>query len=254
MKNVEETVSRLYNEQHLSTYQIAEQLGTYPNKIRRMLKKMGCELKTRGDAQRAALQNGRAQHPTEGKERTLEQRIKISSGVSGYWKQLEEKEYKRRCGQAKSHWESLSEEQKEIMRSRSIAAIRTAAVEGSRLEKFFQEKIEEAGFYVDSHKSVIPSEDLEIDLYIPSLKTIIEVDGPSHFFPIWGEDKLQKQINADLRKSGVILTRGYVMIRIKSLGQETLAKREELAEKIITLLKSIEKNFPEQSQRFIEVE
>ena len=104
---------------------------------------------------------------------------------------------------------------------------------------------------------IIPSENLEIDLYIPELKTIIEVDGPSHFLPIWGEDKLQKQINADLRKSGTLLSKGYVVIRIKSLGQESLAKRDEMSRQVIGHLNKIKDKFPKlpvRSKRFIEVE
>ena len=104
---------------------------------------------------------------------------------------------------------------------------------------------------------IIPSENLEIDLYIPELKTIIEVDGPSHFLPIWGEDKLQKQINADLRKSGALLSKGYIVIRIKSLGQESLAKRERMSQEVIDHLNKIKEKFPKlpvRSKRFIEVE
>jgi very-short-patch-repair endonuclease len=254
MESLESKVVRLYNQENKSTYEIADLVGTYPNKIRRMLKRMGYDLKSRGEAQRTALKNGRSKHPTEGTERPLEQRVKISSGLVSYWDNMQKEEHQRRCSQAKSNWEAMSSEQKEMMRARSIAAIRAAAVDGSKLEKFFEERIQEGGFSVETHKMLIPAEDLEIDLYIPELKTIIEVDGPSHFLPIWGEEKLQKQLNADLRKSGVLLTRGYVIIRVKSLGQETLAKREELISRVIALLNDIKASFPPPSQRFIEVE
>ena len=86
----------------------------------------------------------------------------------------------------------MSVDQKEQMQRKRVDAIRKSAKEGSKLEKFFQEKLSQAGFNVRMHVVTIPAENLEIDLYIPDLKTIIEVDGPSHFLPIWGEDKLQK--------------------------------------------------------------
>ena len=104
------------------------------------------------------------------------------------------------------------------------------------------------------HKLLIPSENLEIDLYIPGLQTIIEVDGPSHFLPIWGQEKLDKQINADLRKTGTLLTKGYVVIRVKSLGQESVAKREQMIDSVIEHLKSIDKKKPNRKDCFIEVE
>ena len=126
------------------------------------------------------------------------------------------------------------------------------------MEKFVLGQLESEGYVVEFHKkSLIPNENLEIDLYIPELKTIIEVDGPSHFLPIWGEDKLQKQINADLRKSGALLSKGYIVIRIKSLGQESLAKREAMSQEVIGHLNKIKEKFPKlpvRSNRFIEVE
>ena len=45
MNEFEENVIRLYNEENKSTYQIAKQLETYPNKIRRTLIKNGYQLK-----------------------------------------------------------------------------------------------------------------------------------------------------------------------------------------------------------------
>ena len=113
---------------------------------------------------------------------------------------MNEGEKERRSKQARDRWSKMSVEQKDLMQRKRVDAIRRSAKEGSKLEKFFQERLFEAGFSVMVHEVIIPAENLEIDLYIHDLKTIIEIDGPSHFLPIWGEDKLQKQINADLRK------------------------------------------------------
>ena len=145
-------------------------------------------------------------------------------------------------------------DRKETMRAKGIAAIQLAATNGSKLEQFIKNALSKNGYSCESHVMIIPSENLEIDLYVRDLKTIIEVDGPSHFLPIWGEDKLQKQINADLRKSGTLLSKGYVVIRVKSLGQESLSKREELLNSVLDSLSSIKKKFPPRSKRFIEVE
>jgi len=254
MNDFDKKVIKMYTKQNLSTYQIAEVMDTYPNKIRRTLKKHGHELKSKSSAQSNALNSGRREHPTAGKKRTLSEKIKISSSLSSYWEDMNEKEKKRRSKQAKDRWAKMPAKQKEMMQSRRVEAIRRSAKEGSKLEKFFQEKLSDAGFSVRVHEIIIPAENLEIDLYIPDLKTIIEVDGPSHFLPIWGEDKLQKQINADLRKSGALLSKGYAVVRVKSLGQESLSKREQLAEEVIKLLNNISEKFPPKSKRFIEVE
>ena len=41
----EQKIIKLYSKNGKSTYEIAEEVGTYPNKIRRILKKHGVELK-----------------------------------------------------------------------------------------------------------------------------------------------------------------------------------------------------------------
>tara|TARA_Y100000385_G_C12915581_1_gene560177 strand:- start:145 stop:909 length:765 start_codon:yes stop_codon:yes gene_type:complete len=254
MNEFDKTVIRLYNEEDCSTYEIAKKLDTYPNKIRRTLKKHKIPLKDKSQAQRIALQKGRSSHPTEGKKRSLEERVKISQSLENYWGDMSDLEKKRRAKQAKDNWQNMSASQRESMRSKGIAAIRAAAKEGSKLEKFFEKRLTEAGFRVQLHKLLIPSENLEIDLYIPGLETIIEVDGPSHFLPIWGQDKLDKQINADLRKTGTLLTKGYVVIRVKSLGQESVAKREQMIESVINILNKLKTKKPNRKNRFIEVE
>jgi very-short-patch-repair endonuclease len=253
MNDFEQTVIKMYEKDN-STYVIAKHLDTYPNKIRRTLIKHGYSLKDRSSAQRVALETGRSKHPTAGKIRTQEERIKISSGLEVYWNTMSDEEHGRRVKMAKANWKKMTAEQKENMRAKGIAAIRVAASEGSKLEKIFEKRIEEAGHRVEIHKLIIPAENLEIDLYIPELKTIIEVDGPSHFLPIWGADKLQKQINADLRKSGSLLTKGYAVIRVKSLGQESLAKRENLIKQVLAHIEKIGDKFPSRNKRFIEVE
>ena len=254
MNDFEKKVIKMYNKQNMSTYQIAELLDTYPNKVRRTLKKHGHELKSKSSAQSNALKSGRRDHPTKGKARTLAEKVKISSGLSSYWEEMSDKERKKRSKQARDRWNGMSATQKESMKQKRVQAIQRSAKEGSKLEKFLQERLHNSGYSVRMHQVIIPAENLEIDLYIQDLRTIIEVDGPSHFLPIWGEDKLQKQINADLRKSGALLSKGYAVIRVKSLGQESLSKREQIAKEVLDCLNKISNKFPPKSKRFIEVE
>lgn len=251
----EQEIIELYEEGQ-STYAIAETYGTYPNKIRRILTKNGIDLKTRSQAQKNALSNGRAAHPTDGKKRTKKERLKISTSVHKYWDNMSEEEYGKRCADAKTRWHSMPEEDRHRICSLAIKAIQKAGKEGSKLEKFIVEELRNKGYSVEFHKkNLIPNQNLEIDLYIPSLKTIIEVDGPSHFFPIWGEEKLQKQIKADSQKSGLILSKGFVIIRVKSLADfVSLNRKDSLLNNIVETLKKIETKFPQKTKRFIEIE
>ena len=246
----------MYTKQHKSTYEIAEELHTYPNRIRRILIKSGIPLKTKSEAQKNAIENGTAIHPTSGKERTKEEKLKISSGLKKYWEEMSEEMYNSRVAQSKQRWEALSEVDKDKMMSAAIKSIQAAGKEGSKLEKFLYEEITRAGYSVQYHKKqLVQNQDLELDMYIPSLKTIIEVDGPSHFLPIWGEEKLQKQIKADTQKSGLILSKGMVIIRIKNLSDSVcLADKEKLRLDILNCLSTIEKSFPKKSERYIEIE
>jgi len=252
---LDQDVISLYTEKNKSTYEIAQELNTYPNKIRRILKKHDISLKSKSEAQKIALESGRSEHPTKGKKRTEEERLSISESLSDHWDNMTEEQREYRASQAKERWDSMSASQRDKMSRLGTEAIRKAGKEGSKLEKFVLEKLNEHGYRVDFHnKTLIPNEKLEIDLYIPSLKTIIEIDGPSHFLPIWGEDKLQKQIKADLQKSGRILSRGYAIIRVKAICNPTLKKKENLISNIVSKLRGIENKFPVKTERFIEVE
>lgn len=246
----------MYTKENKSTYEIADKFETYPNKIRRILVKNGVALKDKSEAQKNAIQTGKSLHPTKGKKRSEEERLKISSGIKQYWTNMDQKTYDEKVTQAKNRWKSMPESDKEKMLSAAIKAIQVAGKEGSKLERYIYEEITRGGYGVEFHKKyLIQNQNLEIDMYIPELKTIIEVDGPSHFLPIWGEEKLHKQIKADNNKNGLILGKGFVIIRIKHLSDSVcLADKEKLRLDLLKILGTIEKTFPSQSKRYIEIE
>ena len=182
--------------------------------------------------------------------------MKISSSVQEYWSSMDEDEYNGRCLEAKRRWHDMPQVERDRICSLAIEAVQRAGKEGSKLEKFVSRSLSDQGYSVEFHKkNLIPTQKLEIDLYIPSHKTIIEIDGPSHFFPIWGEEKLQKQIIADSQKSGLILSKGYIIIRVKNLSDfVSLNKKEALINNLLQRLQKIDKKFPPKSKRFIEIE
>lgn len=246
----------MYVEQNKSTYEIAMEFNTYPNKIRRLLIKNGVELKDKSEAQKNAIQSGKSIHPTLGKQRSTQEKLKISNGIKKYWEDMDDKTYETKVKQAKRRWENMAESEKTKMLDAAIKAIQIAGKEGSKLEKYLYQEITGAGYRVDFHKKyLIQNENLEIDMYIPELKTIIEVDGPSHFLPIWGEEKLQKQIKADNNKSGLILSKGLAIIRIKNLSDSVcLVDKEKLKVDLLKILATIKEAFPPKSKRYIEIE
>lgn len=246
----------LYTKDNKSTYEIAQMLSTYPNKIRRILIKNGVEIKDKSQAQKNAIVKGTAKIPTQGLHRTQEEKLKISESMRQSWKNMGEDEYNQRVDKARSRWHNMDESEKDRILSLAIKGVQIAGKEGSKLEKFIQRELTKEGYKVDFHKKqLIANENLEIDMSLPEIKTIIEIDGPSHFLPIWGEEKLQKQIRADSHKTGLILSKGWAIIRVKNLSDTVaLSAKEHLKNQLITLLNNIKKKFPDKSERYIEIE
>ena len=106
------------------------------------------------------------------------------------------------------------------------------------------------------HKvGLIPGEKFEIDLYLPNLLTAIEIDGPQHFLPVYGEKNLRRNIKYDAVKSGALLSRGMCVIRVKYLLKHTSQSTNNILLKLVeSELKKISQNFPEPKDRLIELE
>lgn len=254
--NIEEKIIDMYTNESKSTYQISQELNTYPNKVRRVLKKHGVVLKSRSEAQKNALDKGISKIPTQGLRRTDSERIQISKSMKKRWESITEDEHKEHVNRARERWQKMTDFEKNAMSTAATKAIQKAGKEGSKLEKFIRYELSKSGFRVEPHKkNLIPNENLEIDMYLPELKAIIEIDGPSHFLPIWGEDKLRKQIKADENKTGLILSKGFVIIRVKHLSDTLcLSDQHRLKDRLIDLLKTFEVKLPEKSKRYIELE
>ena len=258
----DQEIVEMYVERKMSTHAIAEQLNTYPNKIRRTLIKYGIPLNDKSVAQQQAIETGRAKHPTKGKKRSPVIRQRISEKIYQNWKNLSSEEYQKRVDQSRTQWYNMTEQERELLRKSAAEAVRQAAKDGSKMEKFLMVELNKKGYEVIFHKTgLIPNNNLEIDMFIPSINCAIEIDGPAHFFPIWGEtekqrqENLQRQINADTHKTGLILSHDFVMISIKHLSKNVSEKnKRDLLNKVLVELKKIEKKFPPKGKRFIELE
>jgi very-short-patch-repair endonuclease len=169
---------------------------------------------------------------------------------------MDDGERLRRSETAKKQWENMSDEDRSNLRRAAAEAVRRAAKEGSKMEKFLRTGLTKEGHSVIFHKTgLVANHNLEIDLFLPNAKVAIEVDGPAHFFPIWGEESLKKRIKSDAQKSGLLLQAGYIVIRIKHVTKNLSGKRQrDLLSEVVSMLSKIEKKFPVKSKRFIEIE
>lgn len=239
-----------------SSYQMAEELGTYSNKILRALTFLKVERRSYDEAQKMALKNGRSSHPTQGKTMSEEARLNMSNGIAKVWAEMPEEERDRRSEMSKAQWAALSEADKAYMCGLAAEAVRSASKDGSKAEKFVRKELTKAGWTVQFHvKNLIPDANLEVDLFVPGLKTAIEIDGPAHFLPIWGEDKLAKHQIADARKSGLLMSKGYCLIRVKQITKSlSMKKQRDMLNAIVAELEKIADAFPKDGKRLIEIE
>jgi very-short-patch-repair endonuclease len=223
-----------------STTEISNELGTYPNKINRLLVKHGIKIRDKGEAQKLALKKGTAQHPTMGRERTKEEKEKIGSRLTSYWENLDDDTYKERVEISRKIWNEKSKEEQEEMRKSAARAMVRACKEGSKLEKFLKKELTKMGHETIFHKTgLIENHKLEIDLFLPNLNLIIEIDGPTHFLPIFGEEKLQKVMESDREKNGLLISKGFTVLRFKYLCKRFGNKHKKLViEKIKEFLES----------------
>lgn len=239
-----------------SPQDIADEWNTYPNKIRRELKKLGYPLRDKSKAQAVALKTGRHKHPTEGSHRTESTKIKISEGMADNWKSIDVTERERRSATGRSQWENMSDLEKSEFQRVSLEAVRETSREGSKMEKCLYNGLQKLGYEVLFHSEhILPNTRLQADLFIPSHKTVIEIDGPSHFLPIWGQESLDRNIKADQEKNSTLLTYGFVVIRVKHLAKTTSQIHErQVITKVNDILEKIKTDFPELQNRLIEIE
>ncbi len=192
--------------------------------LHRMFKNVGASVKDRAEILQEKFRDGKLE-PTI-REFTEEDKVKISEQIAQRWKDRPDITAKIKDVN-RQKWESMSESEKDERTKKMQVGIRKAAEFGSKLEFIVADIISKAGFVSVKHRTgVLSSQDLEFDLYISEIATIIEVDGPSHFLPIWGEDRLQKNKERDIEKAGAATSKGFNFIRI-------INKRKNITKKYI---------------------
>jgi len=209
-------ITQFYVDKKLSFGSIATDYNTYANKIRRDAKKFDIPIRNKSEAQKNALDTGKHKHPTKGLKREDSVKQKIGKGVMQSWENLSDQEIEQRKLKSKQNWENLDRDVQANILKKANDAVRIASKQGSKLEKYLLNRLIEDGFKVDFHKEqVLSNTKLQIDLFLPTIITAIEVDGPSHFEPVWGHQSLAKNKKYDSKKEGLILGKGWKLIRIK---------------------------------------
>jgi very-short-patch-repair endonuclease len=248
-------IIKLYEQERKSFQDIAKDLGTYANKVRRDAIKYNINIRNKSEAQKNALNIGKHTHPTKGKKRSEATKNKIGKSVLMSWDNMSEAEINVRREKARINWENLSQDEKKYRQQQANMAVRKSSKSGSKLENFILERLIGSGYKVNFHQEqTLSNTKLQIDLFIPSMNTAIEVDGPSHFLPVWGEGVLSKNKKYDDKKEGLILGKGLVLIRIKQTKDFSKSRSEIIFEKLLTILQNIKTEFPKTGERLFKIE
>ena len=240
-----------YVEKKMSWRDIAKLVGTYPNRIMRDANRLGIKSRSRAEAQKLALSESRIQHPTKGKRLPEHIKDKISISLSKLWNSMTDEERRKRADIAKELWDQKTEAEKQHFFYKGQLSLLESSKSGSTMEKAVYDFLTSRGYKVDIHKEHILKDDkLHIDLYIPEVRLAIEIDGPSHYSPIFGYEKLQKTQAADKKKNGLILGAGMALLRVQLKGNVSRKYVNEIGQKIVDIIEQLRISFPTETERY----
>jgi len=239
-KEKEKIINKLYVKENKSFAIIANELFTYANKVRRDAIKFNIKIRDKSNAQKNAISNGVVDHPTKGKKRSQEVKNKIGLSVMNAWDSMSDSELKSRQEKARQQWIQMDDEKKQNMIKLANDAVRLSSKTGSKLEKYLLEGLINHNIKVDFHKEQnLLNTKLQIDLFLPEINTAIEVDGPSHFLPVWGDDALKKNVKYDNKKNGLLLGKGCTIIRVKQTRDFSPSRAKVILQKILSAIQDI---------------
>jgi len=207
-----------YVTEELSFGAIAKLHDTFSNSVRRAAIRHGIEQRTKSTAQKKFLDNNN--HPMLGRERTAQEKEKISQGVQFYWECLDPDEAEQlrdeMSERAKLKWDWMSEEEKQKTIMEMHRANREKSGCGSKNENAVRELLIKGGYNaLERTTEFSPRKQFEIDIPIPGESMAIEWDGVAHFVPIYGDEALEKVIEKDGRKNKALVQHGWTVIRVR---------------------------------------
>lgn len=245
-------IEKYYIQQEKSFDEISSMYNTYPNKLRRDAKKFDLPIRSKSEAQKNALKKGRTTHPTKGKQRSEATKQKIGMSVLQNWENMDEQKLQDIKQKQKKIWNNKSKEEKENLRQAANNAIRESSKLGSKLEKFLLSGLLKSNIDTKFHyEQTLVNTKLQIDLYVPSINLAIEVDGPSHFDAVWGEDALNKTKTYDDKKQGLIIGKGMTLVRIKQKMDFSISRSKLILDKLLRLIDDLSNN--SDNEKFYEI-
>jgi very-short-patch-repair endonuclease len=232
-------IIRLYQGEQKSARDTALELGANLKYVQRRVVKLGIG-RGKAEAQALALKEGRAKHPTKGKALSDSAKKKIGQKVSDRFANLSPDEKQEIVEKSRERWNNRSDAEKRIMKDRAGKGYAKTSRNGSKIENDIADHLRTKHVVNQRVKGLIMNENLEVDIHLPQYNLIIEVDGPTHFLPIWGDNNLQRHIRADAEKSGLLLRNGYSLLRVKCYAKKVSnTKLERFIKELDVVLEEI---------------
>ena len=214
----EEDARRFYQEGGLSMRALAAKLNVPLATLSRFMKKHGITSRDKAEAQKNYLKDH--EHQMQGKKHSADTKQKISKGLGEFWDKLTEddkEELKKKIGSAwRRKWQTMSDTDRRTMMESLSTKAKEQQGQGSRLERFVAEELRKRGYTVEERSvNYTTGKQFEVDIALPKERIAIEIDGPTHFLPIHGEDHLKQQQERDARKDELVTGSGMNMLRIR---------------------------------------
>lgn len=240
-------------EDGLSVAQIAEKYTRSESWVHRLFKKVGVKIRTRSEAQKLALELGRAKNPTKGVGHSEEAKINMSEKAANRWARMSEAERKKIQTLAKERWEKMSDADKIEMHRRAGVALRKVATEGSEIEQYLEAGLVKAGYNALKHVKDFMNGGYEIDILLKDEGIAIELDGPHHHLPIFGDKRFEQTMKFDAAKNGALIGMGLSVIRVKCLYKKLTEKIKR--DTLDLIIKNVEKiRAGEVTSKLVEIE
>jgi very-short-patch-repair endonuclease/predicted XRE-type DNA-binding protein len=230
-----EQVRRLIEVEKLSTYKVAEQVGCNQSHIVRMVAKYNkqnpnnpIKKRNKSEAQKNYIKQA-GKHQRDGTTHDEITKDKISDKMREFYDSEEGEAAKDRIREFRQQeWAEKSEAERAAILADLQQANRAKmqAGEGSNFENFLAEQLSAHGFRVEQRtKAWTPGQKFHVDIAMPTEKIIIEVDGPTHWAPIYGDEELHKVEVKDARKDGVLNANGWNVLRVQDASGSTTRAR-----------------------------
>lgn len=215
---------------NISLRELARQAKLNPNQIRRAMLKMNIKPKSRSQAMIDGYNSGAISREREPHSEERKEKIALASKAAIR---------KPRTTQTKNN--KFLKKDLTYLRGNAARENRNATIIGSKFERMLENQLTKQGIRVKLQYKI---DRYKIDIFVPSNKTAIEIDGIFHREPVFGHDRLVKTLKKDTEKNNFLKLKGIHLIRVMdNQKRPSLANAINVSKQIIEILNETKKSY-----------